>query len=261
MTEKRGVCRAFLRFRKVGGIKRETIVHTFWHEYCARKKQYVERMDISMRNIPKARRVRRKPPVMVLSLLIGLLSAALWGGWSLGEQQKLADKVVRLHILANSDSDEDQVLKLRVRDSVLTRAEEILTASDGRQEAEKSLRGHLGELAALAGETVEAEGYAYPVTVELANTLFPTREYPGFRLPAGEYLALRVVIGEGGGRNWWCVVFPPLCAQSTTDLAQTAMSAGLAYEDVALMTEADSGYVLKFKSIELWEWLKTRMGG
>lgn len=213
-----------------------------------------------MRNIPRARRVRRKPPIMLISLLIGLLAAALWGGWSLGEQQKLADKVVRLHILANSDSQEDQALKLEVRDSVLARAEEILMASDGRREAEESLRRHLEELAALAGETVEAEGYTYPVTVELANTLFPTREYTGFRLPAGDYLALRVVIGEGGGRNWWCVVFPPLCAQSTTDLAQTAMSAGLSGEDVALMTEINSGYVLKFKSIELWEWLKGRLG-
>ncbi len=220
----------------------------------------MERMVIPMRNIPRARRIRRKPPVMLLSLLIGLLAAALWGGWSLREQQKLADKVVRLHILANSDSEEDQALKLEVRDSVLARAEEILMASDGRREAEETLREHLGELVALAGKAVEAEGYAYPVTVELANTLFPTREYTGFRLPAGDYLALRVVIGEGGGRNWWCVVFPPLCAQSTTDLAQTAMSAGLAYEDVALMTEASGGYVLKFKSIELWEWLKERMG-
>lgn len=204
------------------------------------------------------RRVRRKPPVMLLSLLVGLLAAVLWGGWSLREQQELADKVVRLHILANSDSEADQALKLRVRDAVLARAGELLVPSDDRQEAEAALREHLEELTALARKTVAAEGYDYPVTAELANTVFPTREYEDFSLPAGNYLALRVIIGDGAGKNWWCVVFPPLCAQTTTDLAQTAMAAGLTDEDVRLIEESDGGYVLKFKSIEIWEWLKQR---
>ena len=205
------------------------------------------------------RKVKRKPPVMLLALLTGLLTAVIWGGWSVRAQQQLADKVVRLHVLANSDSEEDQSLKLRVRDVVLTRAEELLEASDGRREAETALRTHLGELEALATAAVQAEGYSYPVTAELADTVFPTREYENFRLPAGSYLALRVTIGEGGGQNWWCVVFPPLCAQSTTDLAQTAMAAGLAAEDVRLMEGGNGGYVLKFKTIELWEWLKRQI--
>lgn len=202
------------------------------------------------------RRVRRKPPVLALSLLIGLLAAVLWGGWSLREQQELADKVVRLHILANSDSEADQALKLQVRDAVLARAEELLQTSGHRSDAEHVLREHLPELTHLAGTVVTAEGYDYPVTAELANTPFPTREYETFSLPAGMYLALRVIIGDGGGRNWWCVVFPPLCAQSTSDLAQTAMAAGLTDEDVKLIGEAGEGYVLKFKSMELWNRLK-----
>ena len=205
------------------------------------------------------RRRNKKPPVMLLSLLIGLTAAVLWGGWSLQSQRELADKVVRLHVLANSDSEEDQALKLRVRDAVLTRAEELLTPSDDRKEAEMALRGHLTELTALAQTTITAEGYDYPVRTELANTVFPTREYEDFSLPAGSYLALRVVIGDGAGENWWCVVFPPLCAQSTTDIAQTAMAAGLSDADVRLMEESDSRYLLKFKSIEIWEWLRQKL--
>ena len=82
-----------------------------------------------------------------------------------------------------------------------------------------------------------AEGYDYPVTVELADTAFPTREYDGFTLPAGTYLALRVVIGVGEGHNWWCVVFPPLCTAASSGVAQTAMAAGLTEDQVGLITE------------------------
>ena len=205
------------------------------------------------------KRAKRKPPVMLLPLLIGLAAAVLWGGWALRAQQELADKVVRLHILANSDSEEDQALKLQVRDVVLTRAEELLTAAEGRGEAATMLREHLPELTTLAQKAVVERGYRYPVRAELANTVFPTREYEDFRLPAGSYLALRVVIGDGAGRNWWCVVFPPLCAQSTTDLAQTAMAAGLGEEDIRLMEETEGEYLLKFKSIEILEWLRRKL--
>ena len=203
------------------------------------------------------RRRKRKVPVMLLSLMIGLAAAVVWGGWALREQQELADKVVRLHILANSDSEEDQALKLQVRDVVLTRAEELLRASDGRGEAEVMLREHLRELTQVAQTAIAENGYGYSVRTELANTVFPTREYEDFSLPAGNYLALRVIIGEGGGKNWWCVVFPPLCSQSSADLAQTAMAAGLSQSDVALLEE-NGGYVLKFKSIEIWEWLRRK---
>ena len=192
-----------------------------------------------------------------LSLLVGLLAALAWGMWSLHAQQELADKVVRLHILANSDSEADQTLKLQVRDAVLDRAEGILRAAPDRAAAEQRLRLALPELERLAEDTVRSAGYDYGVTVELTDTAFPTRAYDGFTLPAGEYLALRLVIGAGEGQNWWCVVFPPLCAQTTTDVAQTAMAAGLGEEDVGLITEQE-GYVLKFKSVELWNTLRQR---
>ena len=122
------------------------------------------------------------------------------------------------------------------------------------EEARAALSGHLGELARTGQETVEAAGYDYPVTASLEKCWFPTKEYDGFALPAGEYTALRVVIGEGNGQNWWCVVFPPLCLGSVSETAaQTALSDGFTQDQVSLITGEDEGYVVKFKAIELWE--------
>ena len=205
------------------------------------------------------RRSRRTRRVLELALGLGLAAALIWGNVSLHRQQALADRVVRLHILANSDSDEDQALKLQVRDRVLDRAAEILTESADRAAAERALRAALPELESLAADEIALRGYDYPVTAELADTAFPTREYDGFALPAGRYLALRLVIGAGEGHNWWCVVFPPLCTAVSSDLAQTAMAAGLTEDDVQLSPESESGYVLKVKSIELWESLRARL--
>ena len=154
----------------------------------------------------------------------------------------------------------DQALKLRVRDRVLERATELLEQSADRQEAEALLRGNLLELENLAAEEIAAAGYDYPVTAELTDTTFPTREYDGFTLPAGEYLALRIVIGEGAGQNWWCVVFPPLCTTASADVPASALAAGLTQEDVNLITE-EPGYVLKFKTVELWERLRAALEG
>lgn len=199
---------------------------------------------------------RKSLKIIEISLAIGLLFAVAWGAFSLHSQQELSDKVVRLHILANSDSDADQQLKLEVRDKVLARASELLQDTGDRGEAEKLLRKDLPNLQTIAEQEIHAEGYDYPVTAELKETAFPTKEYDGFTLPAGEYLALRIIIGEGEGHNWWCVLFPPLCTQETTDVASTAMAAGLSEDDIRLITEENNGYVLKFKSIELWEKLR-----
>ncbi|MBU5627092.1 stage II sporulation protein R [Oscillibacter sp. MSJ-2] len=198
----------------------------------------------------------KKVKILECALAIGLFFTLVWGMFSIQEQQQLADKVVRLHVIANSDEEADQKLKLKVRDQIIDRATEILKASSDRNDAARRLSAALPELRSAAAEEIAKEGYQYDVTASLEETDFPTKEYDGFTLPAGEYLALRVVIGEGQGRNWWCVVFPPLCTASTSDVAQTAMASGLNEEDVGLITEADSGYVLKFKSVELWQSLK-----
>lgn len=186
------------------------------------------------------------------ALLIALLVSFAWGTWADRTQQQLSDKVLRLHVLANSDSAADQALKRKVRDSVLETASAILADCPDRETAEQRLSAALPEIEDAARARIAAEGGKQTVTAELRPTVFPTREYEDFTLPAGEYLALRVVLGEGEGHNWWCVVFPPLCAETTSSLSQTAMAAGLTEEEVALITESD-GYQLKFKAVELWE--------
>ena len=188
-----------------------------------------------------------------IMLLIGVVICLASGAAALQSQEQLAEKVVRLHVLANSDSEEDQALKLTVRDTVLTEAEHLLEHTEDRAEAEGLLRGQLLELEQLANETVRNAGYNYPVTVELEETRFPTRSYEGFSLPAGEYLALRVLIGDAAGRNWWCVVFPPLCTVAAAEFPEMAENAGFSDEEIALMTEESAGYVVKFKLLELFQ--------
>lgn len=191
-----------------------------------------------------------------LALLLALAVTILWGAASLGQQEELGRKVIRLHVIANSDSPEDQALKLRVRDRVLARAQEILEQSADMEQAEQALTAALPELTREARETLAAEGCAQPVQARLEPAEFPTKDYDGFSLPAGKYLALRVIIGQGAGQNWWCVVFPPLCTAASADVPETALAAGLTEDQVSLMAEEDSGYVLKFKAVEWWEQLR-----
>lgn len=202
---------------------------------------------------------RNKLKLVEIALLVGLAAFLASGGLALRAQTQLAERVVRLHVLANSDGEEDQELKLLVRDRVLARATELLTQAGNRAEAESLLRRELPELEALAARELRANGCDYPVTAELTDTEFPTREYDGFTLPAGEYLALRVVIGEGAGRNWWCVVFPPLCTAASAEVPAAALAAGLTEDQVGLITEEDRGYVLKFKTVEWWEQLRSQL--
>ncbi len=173
-----------------------------------------------------------KLKLIEVALLIGLAAFLVSGGLALRTQAQLADRVVRLHVLANSDGEEDQALKLLVRDRVLARATELLTQAKDREEAEALLRRELPELERLAVRELAANGCDDPVTAELTDTEFPTREYDGFTLPAGQYLALRVVIGQGEGRNWWCVVFPPLCTSASADVPAAALAAGLTEDQV-----------------------------
>lgn len=189
-----------------------------------------------------------------IALLFGLAASLIWGIWSLKGQTDLRERVIRLHVVANSDGAEDQALKLKVRDRVLQQVEALLEDSSDREAALALLAGSLEPIAEEAEEEIREQGYDYSVTAELEDLYFPTKEYDGFALPAGEYKALRIQIGSGGGKNWWCVVFPPLClAAAEENLDETALASGLTEEDVSLITEEDTKYVFKFKSIEIWD--------
>ena len=198
-----------------------------------------------------------------LALLLGVAIAALAGVWLDRSQAALSDQVIRLHVLANSDSEADQALKLKVRDKVLGVAADCFVPGATLEETRATLTDHLADIAAAGAQQVAEEGYQYPVTVSLEdNYWFPTKQYTDFALPAGEYTALRVVIGEGTGQNWWCVLFPPLCLGSVSETAaQTALSDGFTPDQVSLITGEDEGYVVKFKAIELWEELQHWLSG
>ena len=195
-----------------------------------------------------------------LALLLALATTLLWGAWSVQRQEDLAGKMIRLHVIANSDEPADQALKLQVRDRVLAIATEILRSSSDMDQAGRRLSRALPDLESAAAEEIVRRGYDYPVTASLERTEFPHKVYDGFALPAGEYTALRLVIGQGKGQNWWCVVFPPLCTTAAADLPETAVTFGLDREDVSLITEEDEGYTLKFRSLELWEQLRQWLG-
>ena len=194
----------------------------------------------------------RKLKTWEAALMFGVLIAVVAGSWLGREQQELADSVVRFHVIANSDSQEDQALKLAVRDRVLAQAEGLYPSDATLSEAQSALEGHLSALAAAGQAVVEERGYDYPVTAQLTDCWFPTKEYEGFALPAGNYTALRVTIGEGRGKNWWCVAFPPLCRGAASETVDQALEAGYFTPDQgALVTGDGEQYVLKFKAMEL----------
>lgn len=205
-------------------------------------------------NFGKIWRGSRRWQIVVLLLLAAGLLLCIW----LERQQKeLTGSVLRLHVLANSDSEADQELKLKVRDCILAQANEILQDGCSLEQAQLDLSNNLPRLAAAGAEVVAREGYDYSVTAELRQTWFPTKEYENFALPAGQYQALRIVIGDGGGQNWWCVVFPPLCLGSVSESVEdVALEAGLDEQQVALITGESEGYVVKFKVLEIWEKFK-----
>ena len=175
-------------------------------------------------------------------------------------QRQLASKLIRLHVVANSDSQEDQRVKLEIRDAVLARVEELTADCSDVQSAKACLSQNLPALEAAAEEALQRAGHGESVAVSLGRENFPTRYYDTFTLPAGPYTSLRVSIGEGSGHNWWCVVFPSLCVAATCDEWEEAAEAG-AFTDAEsrFIAGGEEEYELKFKTLEylqkFWNWL------
>ncbi|MGN1026020.1 MAG: stage II sporulation protein R, partial [Faecousia sp.] len=156
-----------------------------------------------------------------------LLAAFVWCGTIIADRQRLNEELIRLHVVANSDSAEDQELKLQVRDAVITSLRQALADVQDTEQAKEYLQENLPKLQELANRTLDAAGSAQRAVVTLCREGFPTRQYDTFSLPAGIYEALRVTIGDGAGKNWWCVVFPSLCVPQTSQgFSDTAAGAG-----------------------------------
>lgn len=189
--------------------------------------------------------------ILILAAIALLLTA---GACLQNDQQRLSGKLIRLHVVANSDSKTDQSIKLAVRDAVLQQTSTIL---DGADDPEAVLCDNLPMLQTAAETTLRALDCPLPVSVSMGNERFPTRDYDTFRLPGGVYRTLRVTIGEGAGHNWWCVVYPSLClTASMDDLELAAETAGFTHSELRLITGAGEGYELKFKTMEWLEKLK-----
>ena len=202
--------------------------------------------------------VLTKSKKVILALALALAATAIVATALLREQQALSEKLIRLHVVANSDSEADQAVKLQVRDAVLAVTEPLM---EGAEDPYAALSGALPEIESAATDCLAALGVADSVTVTLGPEAYPTRVYESFSLPAGQYTSLRVTIGAGEGHNWWCVVFPSICfAATSTDLESAAATAGFSDGEVQLITEPDT-YQLKFKAMEWVEQLRAWLVG
>ena len=171
------------------------------------------------------------------------------------EEAEVRDRVIRLHVLANSDGEEDQARKLRVRDAAVEKAAELLDGVPDRETAEKVLLAEgLDALRAAAEEAADGE----PVTVTMGKEHYPTREYGELRFPQGTYTSVQIRIGAAEGKNWWCVLFPPLCVGAASAVPEDAcIEAGLTPGQVRILTGSDGKYRVRFRILE---WLDALFG-
>lgn len=154
-----------------------------------------------------------------LALLLGMAAAVFCAGFCgfSKDYGNITDTVFRLHILANSDSESDQLLKLRVRDAVLENCSYIFEGAESAEEAAAAASEHMEEIQNTAEQVIAANGSDYPVICQVTEMEFDKRVYENITMPAGKYLALRITIGNAEGKNWWCVMFPPLCLPAVTN--------------------------------------------
>mgnify|MGYP003191512845 FL=1 len=169
---------------------------------------------------------------------------------------RVRSDVLRMHVIANSDCSADQQLKLMVRDAVLERGAQLFDGTVTADEARRKIEPHKAELEAAARDVIERAGYDYPVSVNVVNEYFATRCYGSLTMPAGRYTAVKVVIGEGAGHNWWCVMFPPLCLPAAQDRGGNLDAF---FDDGELKVVESSGrYEPRFKIVEIIEKLKEK---
>ena len=205
-----------------------------------------------------------KERILTVSMLAGAAAAILLGSFTAfaAQCEELPDRLFRLHILANSDSESDQQLKYDLRDYILEDMEQVFTGCATAEEAQEAAKAALPMLAEKTQQFVYDKGYDYPVALSVESTYFTTRRYGSLVVPAGDYRALRIVIGEGEGHNWWCVMFPPLClgaVEEYYDIGEEAMLCRGVYRRSSL-TARSSRRIEREEDIEvrfaLFEWIR-----
>ena len=189
-----------------------------------------------------------------ISIAIGIVTAVIFSICSFAKtSEEIRSDVLRLHVIANSDSSVDQNLKLRLRDYILEEGEDIFDGSVNVENAVKKIEPKLAELENSAETFVKNAGFDYDVKITLSNEYFTTRAYESVTLPAGKYLALRVVIGSGEGHNWWCVMFPPMCvpAADKKDEIENVFT-----DKEIKLVESKPKYEPRFKVVEIYEQIR-----
>lgn len=189
-----------------------------------------------------------------ISIAIGIVTAVIFSICSFAKtSEEIRSDVLRLHVIANSDSSVDQNLKLRLRDYILEEGEDIFDGSVNVENAVEKIEPKLSELEKSAETFVKNAGFDYDVKITLSNEYFTTRTYESVTLPAGKYLALRVVIGSGEGHNWWCVMFPPMCvpAADKKDEIENVFT-----DKEIKLVESKPKYEPRFKVVEIYEQIR-----
>ena len=199
--------------------------------------------------------------IFILTILVFIYIALLSFNYSKAVSSNLSDSVFRLHIIANSDSSEDQELKLKVRDNIINYMNTLIKNSSNKNEVVSIINNHLDSFNKIALNTLKENGYNYDVNIEIGNFNFPTKTYGDISFPAGNYDALKIEIGDAIGQNWWCVLFPPLCfVNSSTGIvpedSKNMLKENINSESYEIITEGNnsndntSNIKIKFKIIE-----------
>ncbi len=196
---------------------------------------------------------------LILIILLGIYIFISAFSYVTSVSSELQDSIFRLHVIANSDTKEDQNLKYIVRDKLIEYMNSISLNANNKEEAMQIAKQHIKDFEEIAKQTIIDNGYNYDVEVEIGNFSFPTKTYGDISIPAGLYDALRVKIGEAKGQNWWCVMFPPLCFVNVSsgivpDESKKVLENELSEEEYSIISDTDSKEVkLKFKIIELFQ--------
>ena len=203
----------------------------------------------------------REGKIVAISFFVGMLLAigvaAYTYVYSSTTQRNIADNVIRFHVLANSDSSADQNLKERVRLAILAEFEETLSATTDIVKTRETLIASLPDMRAIAEDVIAREGLDYSVIADLSNVFFPTTIYGNMSFPPGNYEAVQLVIGEGRGSNWWCLMFPPLCFvdMTSTEEGRQQLEDTVTEEGFRLLMhleEESPGLAVRFKVVEWW---------
>ena len=205
--------------------------------------------------------VKKDKWIIAISLIIGIIAAGFTYSKSYSQEisNGLKQKIIRFHVIANSDSEEDQTLKLKVRDAVLEEMKPILEKSKSIEESRKIINLNKDKIKQISEKIIKDCGKDYKVEIKLENTEFPTKQYGDIVLPAGEYEAVRIIIGNGGGKNWWCVMFPPLCFVDIThgtvpEENKKEFEELLEAEEYKIITKGEELDIkIKFKIVEWWQ--------